>query len=169
MENIGCGIGALYKLLARDSQFTSTSSQPSWQVSKLSPHQPGPWYRALGERLKVYLLITLCSSQSDLLGDYGFSWGSSPQTDCAVGDTPPFTPSLTNKAFSPSTACPETFVCHWPLPALLIPLLLGCRGSTLPAWWWVKSMASIQAILHCGRDSVNPGSPVRSGPWGSTE
>lgn len=48
------------------SSHPATSFQPSLQVSKPPSHQPGLWHQALGERHKVYFLITLCSSQSGL-------------------------------------------------------------------------------------------------------
>lgn len=67
MESISWGVGALYNILARDRQSTSSIILPTFrtgqQATILSARAV---VSSLGERHKVYFLIILCSSQSGL-------------------------------------------------------------------------------------------------------
>lgn len=165
VESISWGVGALYNILARDKQFTSSIiltafmtgqqatipsaravvSRSRWKMQGVFPHNP--------------LLQFVWS-----LWDCNSFWELPPQTGCAERGTPPSIllsgiKSSIQHSLSQDSCLPLT-------PSSTYTPALGYMGSAVPAWRWAKN---IPAALHCSGEWVSPSSSVRSGPFGSTE
>lgn len=124
---------------------TTTVSTSRWKAQGISPHNPLPqslWF--LG-RLWLVIVIT---------------------PGCVCSGSHPTLHSLRN-SLSPSTGCPETHVCHWPLPALLntpglrvqgkhtTSMEMGEEHGQQPSCWKGKSKSQLPSEIRLlGKDRV---------------